>query len=73
MIFVISGLYSYWELGYEKSREMADKYGVGIQIHLAETNEGVEKIRRDHGGKRVFEYMKDLGVLGPDVMAAHCV
>jgi len=56
-----------------KSRELADKYGVGIQIHLAETYEGVEKIRRDHRGKRVFEYMKDLGVLGPDVMAAHCV
>lgn len=57
----------------KKSRELADEYGVGIQIHLAETYEGVEKIRRDHEGKRVFEYMNDLGVLGPDVMAAHCV
>ena len=57
----------------KRSRELADKYGVGIQIHLAETYDCVERIKRDHGGKRVFEYMNDLGVLGPDVMAAHCV
>lgn len=56
-----------------KSRRLAKKYNVGIQIHLAETLEGQEKIRRKHGGLRIFEYLDDRGFLGPDVMAAHCV
>jgi len=56
-----------------KSRDLADMMGVGIQIHLAETYEGVEKFRRKHSGKRPFEYLDDMGFLSADIMAAHCV
>ncbi len=56
-----------------KSRRLAKRYNIGIQIHLAETLEAQEKIRRKHGGLRIFEYLDDIGFLGPDVMAAHCV
>lgn len=52
-------------------REAADQYQTGIHIHLAETLESVELIRRQWG-TRVFEYVERVGLLGPDVLAAHC-
>lgn len=55
------------------SRDLAEDYNVGIQIHLAETLEAQEKIRRKHGGLRIFEYLKKIRFLGPRVIAAHCV
>lgn len=55
-----------------RSAALARDWGVGLQIHLAETLEGVNLVKRNHG-KRVLEYVKDAGLLdGTKVVAAHC-
>ncbi len=55
-----------------KTRELANKYKTGIHIHLNESlwevNETVKAYK-----KRPTEHAYDLGVLGPDCVAAHCV
>ncbi|MFQ6051254.1 MAG: amidohydrolase family protein [Candidatus Hydrothermarchaeota archaeon] len=53
-------------------RKAASKEKVGIHIHLNETKEEVEKIKKEKG-KYPIEYLNDIGFLGPDVLAAHCV
>jgi 5-methylthioadenosine/S-adenosylhomocysteine deaminase len=55
-----------------KVKEMAKKYQVGIHIHLSETKEEVEKIKKEHGVSPV-EYLDKIGFLGSEVHAAHCV
>lgn len=55
----------------QKTRDAANRYQTGIHIHLAETYEAVEAVRRKKG-KRIFEYVYDTGLLGPDVLAGHC-
>lgn len=44
--------------------------GLRIHIHLSETRKEVEDCLREHGVSPV-EYLDGLGVLGPDVIAAH--
>ena len=56
----------------KKCRELADKYGVGIHVHLNESKYEVE-LCQDKYGKRPVEFVNDLGLLGPDTVAAHCV
>jgi cytosine/adenosine deaminase-related metal-dependent hydrolase len=53
-----------------EARRIADQHGCGIQIHVAEIPRAflVEKYGRS--APRVLE---EAGVLGPDVVAAHCV
>ena len=53
-----------------KAREVADKYRCGIQIHIAEIPRAflVEKY-----GKSAPELLQESGLLGPDVVAAHCI
>ncbi len=53
-------------------REKADEHGVGVHIHVAETKDEVEEVKRDKG-KRPVEYLHDIGFLKEDVLAAHCV
>lgn len=50
---------------------LAEKYNVGIHVHLAETNIQVQTIKKMYG-KRSIEYAYDLGVLRPGTVAAHC-
>ncbi len=57
---------------YSKARELATKYRTGLHIHLAESLSEVETCKKKYG-KRPGEQMFDLDVLGPDVLAAHCV
>lgn len=54
----------------QKAREIANKYGVGIQTHIAEIPRAfvVEK-----HGMSAPEILEKTGVLGPDVIAAHCI
>jgi len=56
----------------KKCRELADKYGVGIHIHLNESKGEVEFCKEKYG-KRPVEFVYELGLLGADVVAAHCV
>ena len=55
-----------------KCRSLANKHGVGIHVHLNESKTEVELCQKKYG-KRPVEFVHDLGLLGPDVVAAHCV
>jgi 5-methylthioadenosine/S-adenosylhomocysteine deaminase len=53
-------------------RELADKHGVGIHVHLNESQDEVSLCKEKYG-KPPVEFVHELGLLGPDVVAAHCV
>jgi 5-methylthioadenosine/S-adenosylhomocysteine deaminase len=56
----------------KKSKEIAKRHGVGIHIHLSETEWEVYETKNRHGltpGK----YLEGLRFLGDNVLAAHCV
>ncbi len=53
-----------------KTKELADKCGTGIHIHVAETKEEVENSKKEKG-LPPFEYLEKIGFLGPNVVAAH--
>ena len=55
-----------------KVRELADKYGMGIHIHVSETQKEINDVSEEKG-LRPFEYLDKIGLLGPDVVAAHSV
>lgn len=57
---------------FRQARHLADHYRVGIHLHLAESQIGWENIQRRYG-KTPVRYLYDLGLLGPDVLAAHCI
>jgi len=54
----------------KKARSIADRLGCGIQIHVAEIPRAflVQKY-----GKSAPMVLEEQGVLGPDVVAAHCI
>lgn len=52
--------------------EKAKEYGVGLHIHLAETQAEVEDIKRRYG-KRPVELVHEVGLFEVPVLAAHCV
>lgn len=54
-------------------RRHADRMGVGIHIHLAETPFEVSWVAERSGGRTPTEYLDELIGLGPDVLAAHCI
>jgi 5-methylthioadenosine/S-adenosylhomocysteine deaminase len=56
----------------KRSRELATKYHTGIHIHLNESKAEV-KICQEKNGLPPTEFVNKLGMLGPDVVAAHCV
>lgn len=51
---------------------LADRYDVGVHIHLAETRTEVEDINNQYG-KSPIQLMNELGVFDRHVVAAHCV
>lgn len=53
-------------------RDAADRLGCRISIHLAQS-EHEERVIRQRYGKSPVEYLRDVGLLGPDLVAAHCV
>ena len=50
----------------------ARENGLRIHMHLAETRTEVANCLRDHG-MRPVAYLDSLGLLGPDLILAHCV
>lgn len=54
------------------SNRLALKYNVPLVIHLAETKNELLKVREMYG-KRPVEHLHSLGILGPHLIAAHCV
>ncbi|KUO50084.1 MAG: hypothetical protein APF76_06360 [Desulfitibacter sp. BRH_c19] len=55
-----------------KVRELADMKHIPIHIHLAETEYEYNSFKKNYN-KTPTEFLKDLGVLGNDVLAAHCI
>jgi 5-methylthioadenosine/S-adenosylhomocysteine deaminase len=51
---------------------LARRYAAPILIHLSEARFDVEQSRAQHGVSPVV-YLENIGVLGPDVLAAHCI
>jgi len=55
-----------------KTYALAKEWGVGTQIHVAETKTEVD-MNLESRGNRHIEWLADLGVLGPDVQLVHSV
>jgi 5-methylthioadenosine/S-adenosylhomocysteine deaminase len=56
----------------QEVRRLATQNAVGIHIHLAETRFEWDNIHRLHS-KTPTRHLYDLGLLGPDVLGAHCI
>jgi 5-methylthioadenosine/S-adenosylhomocysteine deaminase len=55
-----------------KSKELAERHDVLLQIHVSETRKEVFDSLKKFG-KRPVEYLESIGFLGRRVIAAHCV
>jgi 5-methylthioadenosine/S-adenosylhomocysteine deaminase len=55
-----------------KTKELADKYEVGIHMHVAEIRDEIEFSKNTRGVPTVT-HLNNLGVLGKNFLAAHCV
>ena len=55
-----------------KTKELADKYEVGIHMHVAEIRDEIEFSKNTRGAATVT-HLNNLGVLGNNFLAAHCV
>jgi 5-methylthioadenosine/S-adenosylhomocysteine deaminase len=53
-------------------RQVADDEGVGLHLHVAQSAREREYVREQYGVGCV-EYLRDIGFLGSDVLAAHCI
>ncbi len=57
---------------YERALGIGEDYGVPVHTHLSETRWEVEEIRSRYGRTPV-EHLEAHGLLGPRLIAAHCV
>jgi 5-methylthioadenosine/S-adenosylhomocysteine deaminase len=57
----------------ERVRSLADQYKVGIVIHLAQGAYEGKVIKERTGGLSPVQYLDKAGLLGPDLIAAHCI
>jgi 5-methylthioadenosine/S-adenosylhomocysteine deaminase len=53
-------------------RDVATSEGVGLHLHVAQSPRERAYIREQYGMGCV-DYLADIGFLGPDVLAAHCI
>lgn len=67
----IHAIYSVTEDMILWSVRFARERGLKIHIHVSETRKEVEDCKAQHEGMSPVEYLDSLGVLGPDVIAAH--
>ncbi|MGD2125585.1 MAG: amidohydrolase [Desulfobacteraceae bacterium] len=54
------------------ANKLALDYQVPLIIHVAETTTEIAEVKEKYG-KRPFEHLESLGVLGPHLIADHCV
>ncbi len=57
---------------FEKVLTYADQLGLGLHLHLHETRDEIARSESQHG-LRPMKRMEALGLLGPNMTAAHCV
>jgi 5-methylthioadenosine/S-adenosylhomocysteine deaminase len=55
-----------------RSNELALKYNVPLIIHVAETRSEIDEVRKRYG-KGAVAHLQSLGLLGPRLIADHCV
>src|SRR5207302_835512 len=65
-------IYTCSEKTLRESAALSRKYGAPILIHVSETKREADESRSKHGLSPP-QYLEKLGVLGPDVLAAHCI
>lgn len=58
--------------GYRLTRELADRYGVGIHMHTSETSGYADLIEKAFGHRSNVRVYRDGGCLGPDVQLLGC-
>lgn len=64
-IYSVSEEMMLWAVKFARDR------GLKVHIHLSETEKEIQDCKALHGGKSPVEYLDSLGVLGPDIIAAH--
>lgn len=57
---------------FREARALATHHRVGIHVHIAETRFEWDNIHNLYG-KTPVRYLHDIGLLGPDVLGAHCI
>jgi len=57
----------------EEVNEISRRYGMKVRMHVAETKHEIEEINRKQGCNGSIEYLEKLGLLGPNLIATHCV
>ena len=67
----IHAIYSVREEMIVWATEFARERGLKVHIHVSETQKEIEDCMAQHGGMSPVEYLDSLGVLGPDLIAAH--
>jgi 5-methylthioadenosine/S-adenosylhomocysteine deaminase len=55
-----------------KANELSIRHQVPLIIHLAETDDETNYVNKKYG-ERPVQYLKTLGILGPNLIACHCV
>lgn len=65
-------IYTASEKTLRDSFALARKYGAPVLIHVSETKKELDDSRAKNGASPVA-YLDRLGLLGPDVLAAHCI
>ena len=53
-------------------RDVAERFGVPLIIHLSETQSEVEEVSKRYG-RRPVDHLENLGLLSPNLIACHCV
>ncbi len=53
-------------------RELAKKYHVKVHTHASENRGEIELVQQDRGMRTVV-YLDQIGLLGPDLILAHCI
>ncbi|QOC21130.1 TRZ/ATZ family hydrolase [Wenzhouxiangella sp. AB-CW3] len=62
--------YTVSDAAFTRMRELADKTGIPIHLHLLETAQEVDDSLAAHG-RRPLDRLADLGLLGPSLLAVH--
>ena len=74
-VFVMLGPHALYSCSLDllrKVRERAEELNVGVHIHLAESERDSANIRSIHGRSEV-DLLGEVGLLGPRLLAAHCI
>ncbi len=58
--------------GFIRTREVADRWGIPITMHLVET-EADDEFALSRYGMRAVDFLDDVGLLGNDFVGVHCV